>query len=466
MADAATARILSVDVDGATYGVPAEHVREVALLPMLTRVPLAPPALLGLANVRGNVVPVLSLAALVSRAPGGETRLVVVEDGETVGLAVDRVSRLAHNDESVGIGTIDIARLVAEHTPPSRTARVASGGARVSAPARETAASQLALVTFAISKQEFAFPLDAVDTVTRVPDDVAHMPHADAAVLGSVLLRGMLLPVLSLRHLLALEGTDSARSRLVVVRIGAHRVGLVVDAMRTVVRVSEADIDAVPQVLLRGGAEARVQAICRIGGTRLISILAADQLLRDDISARLLKDTQVNQASEQSGEEQATEQFLLFEVGSDAFGLPIEAVEEVALLPPRLTRFPKAPAFVQGVMDLRGRAVPVIDQALRFGSASASGKRRRVIVVQLGDLSVGFAVDRVSDVFRATPDILQPAPNLGDDQTLVFDRVATIPSNDGESDRVVLIVSPRELLDRAEADVLREAAGGLKTSTR
>lgn len=451
-------RLLALDVGGKSFGLPSAIVREVARMPRLTRVPHAPPALMGLANLRGAVVPILSLATLVGTPSAGERRVVIVDQAEPIGLAVDQVSSL---DQEAQI--IDLAALIAQSIPATGTRRSVGSGISEGESQPEQATETVPLILFAIGNQEFAFPISVVEQVLRRPDRVAAMPVADAAVLGSTALDGALLPLLSLRGLLALPGTDDD-GRVLVVRIGAHRVGLVVDAMRSILRVAEDDIDPVPQVLARGGAEARIQAICRLdGGKRLVSVLAADQLLRDDITARLFQGAGERHDMEETAEEvQAQEQFLLFRIGDDEFGLPIGAVEEVALLPAGLTRLPKAPAFVQGVMNLRGQVIPVIDQARRFGAEAAVGRRRRVVVVRIGDLSAGFVVDAVSDVLRVDARTLQPAPDLGNAETRIFDRVVSL----SEEQRVVLIVSPRELLDRAEQDLLRgiAAKGAAPTS--
>jgi purine-binding chemotaxis protein CheW len=447
-------RLLALGVGGKSFGLPSGIVREVARLPRLTRVPHAPPALLGLANVRGAVVPILSLAALVEQSGGGgERRVVIVDNGEPIGLAVDYVSKLVEAD--FDLHPLDLPALIARSIPPT-TARRSSGPLEEEAQGEATAET-VPLLAFAIGDQEFAFQLAIVEQVLRMPEQIAQMPLADPAVVGSTAVDGALLPLLSLRVLLALPGSDrGAQGRVLVVRIGAHRVGLVVDAMRSILRVDEGDIDSVPQVLARGGAEARIQAICRLdGGKRLVSVLAADQLLRDDITARLFQGTGERHDMEDTAREaQSHEQFLLFRIGDDEFGLPIAAVEEVALLPAKLTRLPKAPAFVQGVMNLRGQVIPVIDQAHRFGAEAAAGRKRRVVVVRIGDLSAGFVVDAVSDVLRVPSDALRPAPDLGNAETRVFDRVVNL----SEEQRIVLIVSPRELLDRAEQDLLRGIA--------
>jgi len=448
-------RVLALRAGGERLGVAARLVREVTRLPRLTRVPHAPRALLGLANIRGAVVPVLSLADLVDRPGGGEQRVVLVEDGAIFGLAVDGVDQLVGAGEASAPRTLELAALLAERMPSGQGQRGRGGDVPEASAAEVADQDLLQLLSFALDDQEFALPLGAIEEVLRLPDTVALVPHADAVAIGSASVRGALLPLLSLRALLAMPPAEATpRSRVVVARIGVYRVGLLVDAVRGVERVPEGVIDPVPQVLTRGRAEARIQAICRLdGGDRLVSVLAAEHLLREDITARLSQGgTRIETA--EAAMEATGEQFLLFRIGESAFGLPIAAVEEVVPLPDMLTRLPKAPSFVKGVMNLRGAVVPVIDQAERFGETGASGARRRIVVVRIGDLQAGFVVDSASEVLRIAADALRPAPEFGSEEMRVFERVANL----AEQDRIVLIVSPRELLDRAEQDLLRSMA--------
>ena len=57
---------------------------------------------------------------------------------------------------------------------------------------------------------------------------------------------------------------------------------------------------------------------------------------------------------------------MVFRLGDDEFGLPIEAVDEVARVPDQITRLPKTPKFLEGVVNLRGEVLPVVDQRRRF----------------------------------------------------------------------------------------------------
>ncbi len=444
--------MLTFRVGEQTFALATEGVHEVARMPPLSRVPHAPASLLGLANLRGSVIPVLSMARMLNAAETSPTRIIVIEAGEVFGLAVDEASQLLGAGQVGAVHKLDVTELIARHLPAKVQRR--SGGTSI-ASRRETDSTTetVALLAFAIGDQEFALPLAAVEEILPLPRDIAVMPDADEVVVGSAASRGTVLPLLSLRALLALPFLGASdRTRVVVVRIGHHRVGLLVDAMRTIMRVPETMIDVVPPALNRSQAEARIQAICRLDeGERLVSVLAADHLLRDDITARLMQGAGEEREMRQASGDATSEQFLVFRIGAEEFGIAIGSVEEVAPLPAKLTRLPKAPAFVKGVMNLRGQVIPVIDQAQRFGGAASTAERRRVIVVRIDDLHAGFLVDAVSEVVAVDAEALVPAPELGNEQTRVFERVANLP----DQQRMILIVSPRELLDRVEQDLLR-----------
>jgi len=450
-------QLLTFRVGGERFGVAASLVREVARLPRVTRVPHAPGSLLGLGNFRGVVLPIVSFAALIDRRSGQESRAILLDTAYPVALAVDEVAALRRD---AGVRAIDVETLVS-----ARIARGGKGKARAVAAIHRAAPAvadpDVPLVVFGIAGQDFALPIGTVEEVVKLPDAIAALPRSDDVAAGSIAVRDVLLPLLSLAALLGFPAADRTRqARIVIVRIGAHRVGLVVDDVRGVLRVAESRIDPVPAVLARGSAEARIQAICRLDdGRRLISVLAVEHLLREDLTAKLLETGGADTAMEQDATSGASAQFLIFRIGGSDFGLPVEAVVEVARLPPKLGRLPGAPAFVKGVMTLRGMVVPVVDQSLRFTGTPAEGLRRRVIVVRLGELVAGFVVDSVADVRRIALDALRPAPAVGGEETKLFDQVAV----DG-ADGIVLIVSPQELLDRAEREVL--AGISRKTSAR
>jgi purine-binding chemotaxis protein CheW len=148
------------------------------------------------------------------------------------------------------------------------------------------------------------------------------------------------------------------------------------------------------------------------------------------------------------------EQFVLFRLGDEQYGLPVAAVDEVVRHPDRLTPIPNAPAFIEGMMNLRGFPLPVINQKQRFAVADgALPARRRIVVVTIDGLRAGFTVDGASTVVDVPHENLAAAPALSDPDT-PFTRVATLP-NGG---RMILLVDPAVLVDGAQRDMLAALA--------
>ena len=147
----------------------------------------------------------------------------------------------------------------------------------------------------------------------------------------------------------------------------------------------------------------------------------------------------------------ADEQFVIFRLGDQEYGLPIAAVDEIARPPDHISRLPKAPAFIDGVINLRGSVVPIVDLRRRFELAPMElGSARRILVLAVAGGKTGFMVDGVSEVMRVPLDAIRPAPELSPEQMRLISRVANL---DREG-RMILLVDPTQLLDQVEADVL------------
>ncbi len=105
-------------------------------------------------------------------------------------------------------------------------------------------------------------------------------------------------------------------------------------------------------------------------------------------------------------------QIVGFRIGHETFGLPIALVQEI-VRPPEITKVPHAPDYVEGVMNLRGRIVPVIDLRRRFGqNSSEDNKKNRVLVVEIEARAVGLIVDSASEVLKIGEAQIEPPPSV------------------------------------------------------
>ncbi|MGI9104196.1 MAG: chemotaxis protein CheW [Terriglobales bacterium] len=108
-------------------------------------------------------------------------------------------------------------------------------------------------------------------------------------------------------------------------------------------------------------------------------------------------------------------QIVGFRIGRETFGLPIAAVQEI-VRPPEITAVPHAAECVEGVINLRGRIVPVIDLRRRFGETRiANSKKNRILLVQVESRAVGLMVDSASEVLKLNEAQIEPPPQVFDD---------------------------------------------------
>ena len=113
-------------------------------------------------------------------------------------------------------------------------------------------------------------------------------------------------------------------------------------------------------------------------------------------------------------------QLITFQIGEQFLGVDIMAIREIRAWTPT-TLLPHSPAFVRGVVNLRGTVLPVIDLSARLGWGLAEPTGRHVIiVVQIGAQLNGLIVDAVNDIVTIDVDQLQPPPDLATDGSLRF----------------------------------------------
>ena len=105
-------------------------------------------------------------------------------------------------------------------------------------------------------------------------------------------------------------------------------------------------------------------------------------------------------------------QLVTFHIGEEEFGVEILKVQEIIRMM-GITRVPKAPEFVEGVINLRGKVIPIIDLRKRFGMATQDhDKHTRIIVIEINNVVVGFVVDSVSEVLRIPANTVEPPPSI------------------------------------------------------
>lgn len=146
-------------------------------------------------------------------------------------------------------------------------------------------------------------------------------------------------------------------------------------------------------------------------------------------------------------------QLVTFRLGGEKFGVNILNVQEINKVVD-ITDVPNAPDFVQGIINLRGRVIPVIDLRKRFFmEAKENDQHTRIIVAETDDATVGFRVDAVDEVLRVSHESLQPPPEIvAGSNSAFFKAVVRL------DDRMLMLIDLAGLFSHAESELLQEAA--------
>jgi purine-binding chemotaxis protein CheW len=145
-------------------------------------------------------------------------------------------------------------------------------------------------------------------------------------------------------------------------------------------------------------------------------------------------------------------QLVSFEVGDEEYAVPILSVQEINRIM-QITRVPQSPAFVEGVINLRGKIIPVIDLRKRFGlNELKDSEDVRIIVVEVASRVLGFTVDRVNEVLRINSSIVEPPPSMVSGQDTDY-----VQGVGKLEDRLLILLSLEKLFTDDEIEQLEKA---------
>lgn len=146
-------------------------------------------------------------------------------------------------------------------------------------------------------------------------------------------------------------------------------------------------------------------------------------------------------------------QVVGFRIGNETYGVRIGSVREIVRVP-EITAVPNAPAVIEGVINLRGKIIPVMDLRKRFGnSAVQPDKKNRILVVELENKFVGLIVSSASEVLKIPPsEIESPGSVFAEGESSYVTGVGKLKG------RLIILLDIARLLRQSEFKKLEEAA--------
>ena len=478
------------------FAVDMSPVQEIIRVPDAVRVPLAPSSLEGLSNLRGKVLPIISLRKIFGfdeKTADDTSRALVIDIGQPLGFLVDKVASVInvdHNEiEDVnGINkTIDcdllngviknvnghslimllnfeqlITREFAEISALVKATSLDSFSSEEAEFSEDDISDELQLVSFSVANEEYAIDIINVQEIVQVAETIVRVPNSPPHVVGLMNLRERLLPVVSLRGLFNLPDKDlDDRCRIVVVTLGSDSIGLVTDSVSEVLRVAKETVDPMPSFFSKNDQLNDITQICKLNnGKRLVSIISAENMFQHNLIKGALESV-TNMNSEGIDDvsdieiEDDDEQIVVFHLAEGEFGVSIDSVQEIVRVPEELTHVPKAPTFVEGVINLRGAVLPVIDQRKRLNLPSCErNDHQRIMVFILNGVRTGFIVDAVTEVLKIPKNAIEASPKLSGEQAKLLSRVANLE----KVGRMIQLIDTDYLVDDTDTVSLAKIA--------
>jgi purine-binding chemotaxis protein CheW len=408
-----------------------ERVREILRVQRPNEVPGTPKHVLGVLTVRGNILPVIDLRVML-----GLSSL----ESEVVAEATDLCTRfkawLSAAVETVRSGATKLD---------------ASGAETVRKWMAECNTSSQALMDI-LSKMRTAndrLLRGVAQTQSLIASEPAKAPEyfqQEAATSAQL--------VIQLLEEFQNSVKENIREdqRLIVVQTGGSLLALLVDKVREVLNMPKRQIDPPPQNLSET-KNVELSGIAKLeNGKRLILLLDADHLIKDQELQKLgvASESSANESQQhQVGEMSAAlgeQQFVTFRLGDGEFGIPIAKIQEIDRSS-KMTRVPRTADYVDGITNLRGEVVPVINARKRFNlPQKEADERTRVIIMELGGVKTGLLVDSVREVLNlATKDISAPPTSLS--TTIDRQYISGIGKVDGDK-RMIVLLDVEKILQR------------------
>ncbi len=433
------------------FGADIMHVKEIVRVPEITRVPNALNYIEGACNLRGSVLPIIDGRArfnMEKKEKDENSRVLVIDaNGKSTGVIVDRVSEVIRvstaNIEDTPqivknmdadyvkgivkldngnrlIMLLDIVKVVnGDDRAKTQTGEREFAGEpflKTSEDATLNTAGDEQLVSFLLGKEEYAIGIMQVKEIIRVPE-MMKVPNCEAYVDGVVSIRKHLLPIINLRTYFGMESTGiTDHTRVLVADMGGFTAGFIVDKVSEVLKVPADMIQPPPRFSAQRGEQ--LKGVAKLdNGKRLILMLDPSKIISAD-AYRMISD--LKGASQENDDEMKgiekqmmdEEQLVAFKIDNEEYGIKIKDVQEINRMT-EVTQIPRAPHYIEGIVNLRGNIIPVLNLRKFFGlSENGMTDATRIIIVDSADVKTGIMVDSVSEVLRFEKALIESPPEL------------------------------------------------------
>ena len=264
-------------------------------------------------------------------------------------------------------------------------------------------------VEFLLNGREFAVPLEDVREIIALPD-ITPLPMASANVRGMINLRGEVMPVVDLDSRLgSYTEKKGERKEVLILNMEGYSLGVVVEQAQQVVEMEEESIE-----IEEGAGKGIVRGVVHYN-EKLVVVLDSERILNIDRESlekiRKNRKKETSEAREQHGA--SSRQIVTFDLEGEVYAFPLEDVQEILRYQDPVP-VPDSPAFVKGVLHVRGSILPVLSlrKRLQLGDTSFRPEAGKILVGDYGLFRIGFIADGIREVLTVTENEISPPPGV------------------------------------------------------
>ncbi|WP_306591383.1 chemotaxis protein CheW [Geothrix sp. 21YS21S-4] len=487
-------QLVTFTLDGVEFGLDIDRVQEITHRSDVTPVPGSPSFILGVINLRGLIIPVIDSRVrfhLAPQEPTSKTRIIVLRlaSGPT-GLQVDSVAEVVRLEDhalretpplvagiraeylagmvTVGNRLITLIHLekLLDSSELSRRAELEELSMEGSFGGNEGTEEEIEadgrpFVTFRLGTESFGIALQQVEEIVELPT-VTKVPDAPDYVLGVICLRDQVMPLIDLSEILSIEQGEGGRRRdmVVLLSFGSARIGVVVDEIQEILRVQDDQMLPPPQTLSEAERE-HLEGILLLPG-RMVSLINVLKIITGDDQEKIAAMGQgLGLGDARTQETHPSLELVAFRLGPESYGLRLHEVREIIMVG-QITPVPRAPHFVDGVLNLRGEVMPVVDLRTRFGLERVEATSiSRILITSIGGVFTGLVVDAVDEVRPVELHRFGPPPSVtAVGANRYIEKVARLDNG------MIFLLELQQLLTDAETEQLQGLQGRRTTANR
>ncbi len=477
--------VLSFRLEDTFFSIPLQLILEVIEIPKITKVPLSEEYIKGITNLRGKIIPIIDTKELLFKknsVQNDDSRIIINNfEEQQVGFWVDTIDEVLNINKSdvlpakeiegidkkniIGVfeikgkGIVSILAIDKMIKDFSSATKTSSRKERNKVEYQNNEKNIMEeygerLLIFELSKVRYAIEIKFIREIIRLPE-INEVPNETPEVIGVFELRKNVLPLISLKRKLGgeedfnieEEDLEETEKKVIVFNKDSTIVGILVDKILGVMTPLKTAIMPTPATF-DDFSKKFIKNIYRDKEGHIVFIVNEEEL--EEIEGGEIKKENDNIAPQIEDKEIV----VIFKLKDDEFSIHINQIYEINRLP-EITNIPNAKSFIEGIINLRGDIIPVINMRKRLGyNEKEFDEFERVIIVDIDGNKTGLIVDKVDEIKTVSKSNLQDVPDYLS-LNIAKDFIDSI-INLEEEKRIITQLSPKKLLTVEEKKYLSD----------